>query len=302
MPNRDVLLLLALLTPAALAWSQEFPVVSDREDLALERPEGWALAYISAATLFQGFGPPTTAEPWQWRLGADIGAIPHIDTEDTRVGFDGTKFEDLNKSPVYGRVRVWLGLPAGFTAEFAWTPPVEIDGAKPDGIYSLALERPLVEQGNWRIGARLFGQSGRIEGDITCSEDVARLPPGSAGNPFGCLAPSNDEISLDHYGLELTGSMPLDAGRWEPFGSVAVTRLDAEAQVDALTFDVRDRSVRTTDGTIRTFRAGVLHRPARRWEWLVSADYTPLDVRRPPDREEENDPFWSVRLMARYLF
>lgn len=300
--DRTLAVVAVVLLCAGAAPAQQLPVVGEREEVTLSRPEGWAMAYMSAATLFHGFGPPGPVEPWTFRVGAGLGSIPHVSRDKARVGFDGTKFEDLNKTPVYGRLRAWLGLPADFTLELGWTPPVEIGGAKPRGIYGLALERPLLRRDRWSLGARLFAQSGRLEGDITCPPEVAALDPGSEGNPFGCREPSSDRVSLDHYGLELTGAARLDGGRLEPFASLAVTRMDAEVQVRARVFGVLDRSVRSADGTLHTVRIGVVHRPAPRWEWQASADYTPLHVRRPPDRERDNDPFWSVRVMGRYAF
>lgn len=291
-----------LLWRADTAPAQQPPVVGSREHVALERPEGWAMAYTSAATLNLAFGPPRARETGDLALGADFGSIPHVSSEDARVGFDGFKFEDLNKTPVFGRARFWLGLPADFTLEFSWTPPVSIGGAKPDDMFGLALERPLLGRGDWRLGARLFGFTGRVHGDITCPSEVAEREPGSEGNLFGCRAPSDDRVSLDHYGLELIGSKALAGGRWEPFAGFALSRMDVQVQVDAHTFDVIDRSVRSTDGTIRTVRAGLLYSPSERWQWSISGDYTPLDVRRPPERDKDNDPFWSVRLMGRYAF
>lgn len=282
--------------------AQEVPVAADHEEVALERPEGWAMAFMSSAILFQGFGPPRGLDSWSVRAGAELASIPHIDREDRRIGFDGEKLEDLNKSPVSGRLRAWLGLPAGLALELAWTPPVSINGARPDGIFGLAIEREIFRHERWRAGARLFAQTGHVKGDITCPAEVASRPLGGEDNPYGCRAPSDDDFSVDQYGLELTGSATFREGTLEPFASFTLIRLDAEVHVDALVFGVRDRSVRSTEGTLRTFRAGLVHRPAERWEWSVSADYTPLDVRRPPDRGEENDPFWSVRLMARYAF
>lgn len=271
-------------------------VVGGREHLALETPEGWAMARTTAATLNLGPAPPGDLAPWEIAINAELGSIPHVDSADTRVGFGGTKFEDLNKSPVFGRGRLMLGLPAGFSVEFSWSPPVEIDGVRPDGIYGLALERPLYRGDRWRVGARLFGQAGHAEGDITCSEAVAGRPPGSGDNPFGCVAPSDDDIELDHGGAELFVSASLRDGRWQPFASLAASRIDPEVQVNARVFDVIDRSQLVTEGTIRTGTLGIALEPSPAWQWTAAFSYTPLDVRRPPDFTEESDDFWSVRL------
>jgi hypothetical protein len=74
-----------------------------------------------------------------------------------------------------------------------------------------ALERPVLESGAWVIGVRAFGQTGRVEGDFTCSEADASYPPGSPNNLYGCEAPSNDRLSLDHLGVALTGVVAVRA-------------------------------------------------------------------------------------------
>lgn len=283
---------LVLLALGASAQSQ----VGGRETVDFDSPEGWAMARTTAATLNLGPAPPGDLETWEIAVSAEVGSIPHVDTADTRVGFGGTKFEDLNKSPVFGRGRLHLGLPAGFTAELAWSPPVEIDGVQPDGIYGLALERSLYSGDRWQSGARLFAQDGHAEGDITCSAEVAAREPGSDDNPFGCVAPSNDDIALDHGGAEISASTSFRGGRWQPFASFAVTRIDPEVQVNAPVFDFIDRSQLTTEGTLRTGTAGVAWNPSRRWQATAAFSYTPLDARRPPEFDEESDDFWSVRI------
>lgn len=277
-------------------------VVGGREAVGFDSPEGWAMARTTAATLNLGPRAPAAGDPWQFSVAAELASIPHADREDTRVGFGGTKFEDLNKSPVFGRLRLRLGLPADFTAELAWSPPVEIDGVRPDGIYGLSLERPLYAGERWSLGARLFGQVGHARGDITCSEELARLEPGSPDNPFGCVAPSDDDIELDHGGAELFGSLDLDGGRWQPYASLAVTRIDPEVQVNARVFGVIDRSQVVTEGTLETGTLGVAFNPSPAWQWSAAFSYTPLDVRRPPDFLDESEDFWSLRLGLTWRF
>lgn len=297
-----VLGLAAALAAAPCAPATAQTVVANHEHLSASRPEAWAMGHAGAATLFLGTSTPRETDPGTFTLGAELASIPHIDRADTRVGFDGTKFEDLNKTPVFGRARLGVGLPGGFTLELAYTPPVSINGARPDGIYGLALQRPLAEGRHWRLGARVFGQTADIRGDITCPADLSAEPVGGPGNPDGCRAPSDDRVGLDHYGAEIGVAFPLRNGSLEPFVSVAVSRLHARVQVNARVFEVLDHSTRTTNVTLRTLRTGLAWRASRDWLLSASADYTPLDVRRPPDREFDNDPFWSLRLMAEYRF
>lgn len=275
-------------------------VLEEREDLAFDRPESWAMAYMSASSLFSGFAVPRGMQPGSLLLGTELGHIPHISTEDRRVGFDGTKLEDLNKTPVFGRLRLWAGLPADFVVELNWTPPVEINGATPRGMAGIALERPVIEHERWRAGARVHYQRGSVRGDITCDADTASFPIGSPENPFGCRAPSDDRFELNSYGVELSASTSLADGRIEPYAAFALTRLEPRTRVNAETFGVIDRTLLVTDGNIRTMTLGLVHRPAPRWEVLAALAWTPLHVRRPPDRDRSRDDLWSARLMLRY--
>ena len=56
------------------------------------------------------------------------------------MGFNGTKVEDLNRTSVFGRPRILVGLPAGFAVEAGWVPPIEINGAKTN-IFNGAVEK-----------------------------------------------------------------------------------------------------------------------------------------------------------------
>ena len=275
------------------------PIVDHGEHLDSDRPEAWAMAYMSASTLFSGSGPAMAREPWSLSLGGELGHVPHLSTRKRRVGFDGTKLEDLNKSPVYGSVRMSLGLPANFGLELGWTLPVRIGGAKPRRLLAIALERPLAETEDWRAGWRLYHQRGSVSGDFTCDRETASHPPGSADNPFGCRAPSSDRFTLKQTGLELSLSRLLDEGRLEPHLSYAATYMQPRTRVRAETFGVLDRSLLTTSKTTHTLTLGAVYRPVGDWELLVSMAWTPLYANRPPDGKRSTHDLWSTRLSVR---
>lgn len=277
-------------------------VIDQGERLDSDRPEAWAMAYMSAATLFSGFGPARSSEPWSLSLGVEAGHIPHVSTRKRRVGFDGTKLEDLNKSPVFGAVRVGLTLPADFALELGWTPPIEMDGAKPRNLFGIALERPLFEGDHWRSAARVFYQRGTVRGDITCDRDTASHPIGSPQNPFGCRAPSNDRFRINHHGLELAAARQFADTGFEPYLSYTLTRMTPRTQVDAHTFSVIDRSLLTTRLTTHTATAGLVYRPGNQWELLGALAWTPLHSRRPPDDNRSTHDLYSARLMLRRWF
>jgi len=281
-----------MLLPMAVAGQN---LVGDRETVALDSPEGWAMSYAVSTTLFHGLAVPDRTEPWRLAVSVELGHIPRIDAEKQRVGFDGTKLEDLNKSPVFGRGRVAVGLPADLTLEFAYTPPMSIDGVRASGIYGLALSRPLWIGERFRIGGRLFAQTGDAHGDITCSREVAALGLSDpANNPFGCRAPSDDEIDLDHHGLELSAAW--QRGGWSPFLAVSIQRLEPEVQINAPVFLSIDRTRLVTEGTRRSLVLGAERRRGP-WFWSVAMAWTPLEVRRPPEFGATSDDLFSLRLL-----
>lgn len=275
------------------------PIVDQGEHLDSDRPEAWAMAYLGASTLFTGFGVARAEAPWTLSIGAELGHVPRLSQRQRRVGFDGTKLEDLNKTPVFGRLRLRLGLPARFSLELAWTPPLEINGAQPRDLFAVALERPLLERGRWRASGRVFYQHGAIAGDVTCDRATASHPPGSPDNPFGCRAPSNDRFRIDQRGLELSLAYSFGEGRYEPYLAYALTDMRPRTEVNARVFSVIDRSVLTADITTHTVTAGLIYRPNQRWGLLGAVAWTPLHVRRQPMLERAHDDLWSTRLMLR---
>jgi hypothetical protein len=216
------------------------------------------------------------------------------------VGFNGVKEEDLNRVPVLVRPRVTLGLPHRLSLELGWVPPLRIDGIEP-GLLSLAVERELYGGPRWAVAGRIFGQIGEVKGDLTCSEADASFPPGSADNLFGCLAPSRERSSFDHVGAHLGAGYRLrrDGGPTLLFGG-AFTRHSLDFQVDALTYDIHDRTRLTADGTTWALDAGISIPAASRMEVDVVALWSPLEVVRPPRASPENDDLLHVKALVRY--
>jgi hypothetical protein len=278
------------------------PVVDQGEHLSSDRPEAWAMAYMSAATLFSGFGVARSTEPWTFSLAGELGHIPRLSERKRRVGFDGTKLEDLNKSPVYGSARFHLALPADFGLELGWTPPVTIGGARPNRLAAIALERPFFEGNDWRGAARIFHQRGRVTGDFTCDRETASHPPGSPGNPFGCRAASRDRFTLNQTGLELSVAHQLPGTALEPYLAYTATYMRPRTRVQAETFGVLDRSLLTTSMTTHTVTIGMKYDVGGRWSLLGALAWTPLDARRPPDGQRSTHDLWSVRAMLRRRF
>lgn len=300
--DRSSLLAAAVILLAAAgqsqAQNQALDTVMTRDKVGFDSPEGWAMAHATSSTMTHAARPLHIIPQGDIHLSVEFNSIPHISTADTRVGFGGFKLEDLNKSPVFGRATAHYGLPGEFVASVSWTPPVRINGAKPRDLFAVTLERALYRGQIWQVGARLFGQTGDITGDITCSRDVVSNPPGSAENPFGCQAPSRDIAALDHYGLMLSAARSMGDG-WQPFAGLALTRMSPEVRVRAHVFEVHDRSEVHSRGSAVSLTLGTAHQLNAQWGWSAALKYTPLDVRRPMTGRRSDD-HWAVHASVRW--
>lgn len=290
---RHRILLAGLLALAALPAAQSQSVITDEEILVSDRPEAWAMNYAMAASFMTAFGESPTLAPGQWSVALEAGHIPRLSPAQQRVGFGGDKAEDLNKSPVFGRGRISLGLPAGWIAEFGYTPPLTIEGVTPRDLLALAVGRRLIDRDGWTWSARVFGQHGSAGGDITCPEAVVG-PFDPDDNPFGCVAPSRDRIALNYYGVDSTFGWGHGPWRWHATGGLV--RTEPSVQIDALVFTVRDRSHLVARGVLPIFAIGVARELRPHWTVAAEVLHVPLDVRRDAEAGVDNDAFTSLRL------
>ncbi|MDH5263181.1 MAG: hypothetical protein OEX21_00380 [Betaproteobacteria bacterium] len=292
-PIRLCLAFLALSGAAASAQT----VVEGRESVATDSPEAWAMRYMAGTTLFTSLGETAKLAPWRWNAAADLGGIPRLSDEQQRVGFGGSKSEDLNKSPVFGRLRLALGLPHDWVAELGYTPPLEIDGARARNVFAAAIGRRLVERDGFTLSMRALGQAGKVRGDITCPARLAGITD-PVQNPYGCQSPSQDEFTANYYGADAT--LAWAAGRWSWHASAGIARTRLAVQVDANVFTINDRTRLSSDASLPWFAIGVRHAFDPQWSLAAEWLHVPLDVRRPPDFARDSDPLGSLRVQLRY--
>lgn len=277
-------------------------VVKTTEDLDSDRPEAWALNYFTSISLMAGFGAPYSREPGSVEGGIEVDWIPKLSKSQRRVGFNGSKEEDLNQAPIFIRPHLTLGLPGRLAVTVSYLPPIRMFGLEPN-LFALALERPIYEHQPWTFGARMYGQLGDVDGAFTCPTYVAKFPPGSPQNPFGCEQKSSDTAKLRYVGLELSGSYRIaQAGGLTPYLAVAGNFLDTRLQVDARTFGFHDRSVREAGTWTFSASTGVIYPLTERLSLNVSLFYSPLWVARPPATSSENDALFNTRAMLTYRF
>lgn len=275
---------LALPRPA-----QAQPVLATSEALDFDRPEAWALKYFSSVTLMTRLEGPSELEAGGVELGLEAGWIPSLSESERRVGFYGTKVEDLNRSPVFGRLRVGIGLGGRFRLSAAYAPPVDLDGVEPH-LFALALDRPLLARPRWTLAGRLFAQHGRIRGDITCPRAEVEAGNDPVANPFQCERPSEDEVTLRTYGLEAMAGWKSAGEDWLPYATISAQYLDPEFQIDARYAGLRDLSHQSTDGITYAATLGVSYAAFPRVRVSGELFYSPLSIqrsRRSPVRGED---------------
>ncbi len=267
------------------------------EELDFDRPESWAMKYFASLGLLTGMGVPEAMAGGAIRLGFEAGLVPQLSEEQRRVGFNGTKLEEVNKSRLFGRLRAAVGLSGSFSLDLAYTPPVEIGGARPH-LFAVGIGRSFALSPSWQLGVRSYGQLGTIGGDITCSADEAAAGPDRELNPFLCEEPSTDSLKQRLVGAEV--STGYETGRWRPYAGVGVSYMDLEFQVDARYSGIVDRILQLTDGVTLSVTTGLAFAPSPRW--LLSAElfYSWLSVTRPPSTSSQNDGLLNGRFLVTY--
>jgi hypothetical protein len=290
---------LALCLPA-LAQDNAVRVTRDDQSVGRATPEAWAMRYLAGTTLLTAYGEAPALAPWRWSVAGDLGHIPRLDEEQRTVGLGGIKTEDLNKSPVFGRIRGMVGLPAGFVAELAWTPPLELRGSKARNFFAASVGRRFVDDTGFSLSGRLLGQVGEVRGDITCPGRLAGNPS-LEENPYGCQAPSNDVFTANYVGVDATAAWR--RGDWSWHASAGLVKTHLTAQVDALlAFNVNERTKLTSADTLPWLAAGGRYAIDKRWSLGAELLYVPLEVARPPATSKERDSLASVRAQLRYTF
>jgi len=255
------------------------------------------MKYFASVSLPTTTGPPRPTEAGAIEIGFEGGLVPQLSDEQRRVGFNGTKLEDVNKTRVFGRIRGRVGLPAAVSVDLGYVPPVEVDGATPH-LFAAAAGRTFTLSEAWHLDLRAHAQVGTIRGDITCSADEAAAGPDAARNPFLCEEPSDDRLEQRILGGQI--SIGRTAGRWRPYGGVSVDYLDLEFNVNARYAGVVDRTRQTTSGGGVGMLGGVGFAPVGRWHLSVEVFYAPLSVVRPPDTSPRNDGLFNGRFLVSY--
>jgi len=280
-------------------------VISPVQHLSFDAPEAWALKYFTSLTLLSGLQTPDDFNEERRHTGSiaagiELGWMPALSAERAQVGFSGRKQEDLNKTPIFVRPSVRVGLPWRFSVIATGPLPANIFGVTP-GLFALGIERPIVQRRQWRLGWRGYGQLGSVSAAFTCPHKVLGLPPGSPGNPSGCVAESSDTATLRYAGTELQFAHRLPwTPKLIPHVSAGVNLINSAFEVNAPRTTSLDHTRLWTRGKTYSGTAGVSYMLSNRMSVTVDAFYTPLSIRRNNTGPRVNDGLFNLRALLSY--
>jgi opacity protein-like surface antigen len=275
-------------------------VLTETEQLDFDRPESWGMKNYASLALLTSMGVPYESAAGEIELGFEGGYVPQLSEAERRLGFNGTKLEDVNKTSSFGRIRAAVGVGKGVALELAYTPPIEIGGATPN-LFAVALGRPVPLAPSWRLGVRGYGQIGTIQADITCSTQEAAAGDEVAANPFRCVRPSQDESRQKVLGLELVAGFD-GRSRLKPYAGVGFNHMDLEFHVNALysAGRVEDHSVQLTSGNTVFATAGLTFAASARFRVTAELFYSRLKIARPPSSTPANEGLLNGRVFVSY--
>lgn len=265
------------------------------EEVSFSSPEGWGMSYMSAASLNLSDSFPASLDLGEVVITGEISTIPKLNREQQKIGFGGLKYEDLNKSPLFGRGKLKIGFYWDSVLELSYTPPLEIKGAKPNNLWGIALAKPIISNDSVNLGIRYYRLSGNAVADVTCSENTVNQPLYTAGNPSGCISVSKDRIDLGHQGFEILLTRNHINEKFKPYISLASTKIDSSVKIDAQLELSREIAFVQTSGTINTLSFGLNYKISDNWQFNLGTSYTPLDVNRPSPAGGDDD-FWNLKL------
>ena len=101
-------------------------LIEFNEILAKDRPEAWAMKLVGSELLLTSMGVPKPVPVGRIELGVEAGWLPTLSDQQRLIGFNGTKRENVNRTSLFARPRVTVGLPSGVSFTFGYIPPVRV--------------------------------------------------------------------------------------------------------------------------------------------------------------------------------
>jgi hypothetical protein len=200
--------------------------------------EGRLMAYYSAALAFSPVGAPRPAGVRGASIGIELSYLPALSEAQRSAGY--TKAQSTNLAPVVPRPRISVALPAGFSLEGSWIPPIRVFGVKAN-LLSGAVSRSFTAPGGFSLTPRIAGTIGSVKGPITCNDELQERGGGDAVYFTYVCHGTESEDSFEPSALsgELIASRTIRRGTIAPYAGFGV-RLERDR------FDV---GVRFPDGS-----------------------------------------------------
>jgi hypothetical protein len=236
---------------------------------------------------------PAGLEPGHFAFGLDVVQIPHLSSEQRRIGFNGTKEENLNKAPVLGPPAPALRDHGTLVVTGSYVPPIEVF----DRLRTHVGRCPSTSSRWMKVAGA--GPSGALaSGRAPAATSPARREiagnPDPMVNPFLCEEPSNYTFTSWTAGVELMAENRLSP-RWSAFANAAYTYADLTFDVDAHYSGIHDQRRLTASGPIWSLGVGARYAVTERLSAALSLVHVPLDLRRPPDYGSESDSLTHIR-------
>lgn len=195
--------------------------------------EGQLLAFYTAPIVFSMATAPEATRAGSIRFGAEGEYVPRADDELEQTGACFTqKSEETSLSPVFGRPRITIGVPLGFTVELAYLPPVTIAKATPN-LFSFAIAHAthyaFGPASGTTIMFRGHGTYGSVKGAITCPSSA--LQQTSPTSPCYGTEPSDDTFHPDMFGGEISAGITPISRALSFYAGVGANRIDPHFQV-----------------------------------------------------------------------
>lgn len=197
--------------------------------------EAKLMAFYEAPVTFATADAPTRLSAGGVSLTGELVGVPNAPRNDRRTDFcHAAKQEGTHLSPVLPRLRVTVGLPAGFAIEGAYLPPVTVANAQPNfGSLALSYSRVLLGDLAPHVGPevtlqlRAHGTAGSIKGPITCPRSA--LQQANPVQPCYGTLPSRDAFYPNAWGGE--GSIGVAAGRVSAFAGAGYNSMKPHFRV-----------------------------------------------------------------------
>lgn len=210
----------ALLATDAVAQADCFPPDDSNE--------ARTMAVFAVPLAFSAGASPAGSPAGGIRFALEAAYLPNVDraTATPTICRPGKGPENTDLLPAMVRPRVLLGLPAGFSLEGSWTPPLRVNHVRAH-LVGLAVARTFgLDARGATLGIRAHTTLGTVTAPITCDDDALTDPVSECYQGTR----SGDAFKPNVIGLEAAVGWPL--GRLRPYLGGGYNHLAPRFQVN----------------------------------------------------------------------